>query len=90
MAAQVRRPQQQHRRKVTKEITDRAEKCMKDRKYEEAFFHWTHAIKANPDDADLYHQRCRCFLASGQYYYALQDAEALVRICPKRYRRWLL
>ena len=62
-----------------------AEKCMKDGRYAEAFFHLTHAIKLCPESAqsqhmDLLSLRSKCFLRQQQFYLAMQDALELVKM----------
>ena len=64
-----------------------AEKCMKDGRYAEAFFHLTHAIKLCPESAvsqhmDLLSLRSKCFLRQQQFYLAMQDALELVKMDP--------
>ena len=64
-----------------------ADKCMKDGKYAEAFFHLTHAIKLCPKSAasqhmDLLFLRSKCFLKQQQFYLAMQDALEIVNMNP--------
>ena len=60
------------------EMKEKAEKCMKEGRLAEAFFHWTHAIKLIPEETDFYFQRSKCFLSTQQYYYALEDSKTLI------------
>ena len=60
------------------EIKDQADKCMKEEKWAEAFFHWSHAIKLIPDETEFYFQRSKCFILTQQYHYALEDSSALI------------
>ena len=60
------------------EIKDKADKCMKEEKWAEAFFHWSHAIKLIPDETEFYFQRSKCFIHTQQYHYALEDSSALI------------
>ena len=39
---------------------------MKDGNYTEAFIHWTHAIKLEPEEAKFYFERSKCFLKQQQ------------------------
>ena len=39
---------------------------MKDGNYTEAFIHWTHAIKLEPNDSKFYFERSKCFLQQEQ------------------------
>ncbi len=61
-------------------IKEKAELCMKEGKWEEAFFGWTHAIKLIPDEPEFYFQRSKCFMATQQYHYALEDAKTLISL----------
>ena len=54
--------------KKVNEIKEKAEACMKEQKWEEAFFHWTHAIKSISDEPEFYYQRSKCFIATQQYH----------------------
>ena len=65
-----------------------AEKCMKEEKYAEAFFHWTKAIRMEmPGDATLttkmYAQRAKCFIQTEQFYYAYEDAKHVLQLDPE-------
>ena len=59
-------------------LTVKAEECMKTEKWAEAFFHWTHAIKLYPEEANFYDQRSKCFTLTQQYSMALEDADVLI------------
>ena len=74
----------QSNKSVVHELKQKADKCMKEGSYAEAFFHLTHALKLSPQDQDtsLYFMRSKCFLKQDQYYYALKDAEELIRRDP--------
>ena len=39
---------------------------MKDGNYTEAFIHWTHAIKTDPEEIKFYLERSKCFLMQEQ------------------------
>ena len=72
---------------VVTELKLSADKCMKEGKYAEAFFHLTHAIKLCPESAtsqrmDLFSLRSKCFLKQQQFYLAMQDALDLINIGP--------
>ena len=64
--------------KKVNEIKEKAERCMKEDRWAEAFFHWTHAIKTIPDETEFYFQRSKCFISTQQYYYALEDSKTLI------------
>lgn len=53
---------------------------MKDKKFEEAVLHYTHAIKLSPKDAILYSNRSLAFLKINQLYYAHEDAEKAIEL----------
>ena len=72
------------------DVKTKAEACMKEEKYAEAFFHWTKAIHLVENgkiglatETKLYAQRAKCFLQSEQYYYALEDARKVLEIDPE-------
>jgi len=56
---------------------------MKEEKYIEAMFHYTHGIKRDAQNAYLYSNRSLAFLRMQQYYYALEDAKTTIRLMPK-------
>ena len=60
------------------DIKEKAELCMKELKWAEAFFNWTHAIKLIPEETEFYFQRSKCFIATQQYHYALEDSKTLI------------
>ena len=66
---------------------EQAEQCMRASKFTEAFFHWTHAIQSLPRSAGpqphFHFQRSKCFLEEQQLYFALQDAEVVIRLSPE-------
>jgi tetratricopeptide (TPR) repeat protein len=76
------------------DVKSKAENCMKEEKFAEAFFHWTKAIhlavagKTNsgggPEvESKMYAQRAKCLLQSDQYYYALEDAKKVLDLDPQ-------
>ena len=76
------------------DVKTKAENCMKEEKFAEAFFHWTKAIhlavagKTNsgggPEvESKMYAQRAKCLLQSDQYYYALEDAKKVLDLDPQ-------
>ena len=64
--------------KTVNEIREKAERCMKEGKWSEAFFHWSHTIKLVPEETDFYFQRSKCFICTQQYHYALEDSKTLI------------
>ncbi|KAL2717817.1 hsp70-Hsp90 organizing protein 3-like isoform X1 [Vespula squamosa] len=56
--------------------------CVKEQKYEEAMFHYTHAIKLDPQNYSLYSNRSFVFLKMKQYHYAMEDALMTIQLKP--------
>lgn len=54
--------------------------CVRDKKFEEAVLHYTHAIKLSPKDPILYSNRSLAFLKINQLYYAHEDAEKAIEL----------
>ncbi len=69
------------------EITSKAEQCMKEEKFAEAFFYWTKAIHMSEQqgqlDTQMFAQRAKCFLQSDQFYYAFEDAKKVLQLDPQ-------
>ena len=61
-----------------------AEKCMKDGKYAEAFFHWTKAIHIAESrgklETNMFAQRSKCFIQNEQFFFALEDAKKVIEL----------
>ena len=53
---------------------ERGNACVKEQKYVEAMFHYTHAIKLDPQNYSLYSNRSFAFLKLQQYHFAMEDA----------------
>ena len=68
------------------ELKFSAEKCMKNGKYAEAFFHWTKAIHMAESkgklETNMFAQRAKCFIQNDQFYFALEDANKVIAIEP--------
>lgn len=62
---------------------EKGNECMKEDKYVEAMFHYTHAIKLDPRNAYLYSNRSLAFLHMQQYYHALEDAKTTIQLMPR-------
>jgi len=61
------------------EIKTSAEDCMKKGNYHEAFLQWTRAIKmVDGTEPTFYDQRCKCFIETGQFSLAMEDAQHLI------------
>ncbi|XP_014602148.1 PREDICTED: hsp70-Hsp90 organizing protein 3-like isoform X1 [Polistes canadensis] len=56
--------------------------CVKEQKYEEAMFHYTHAIKLDPLNYSLYSNRSFVFLKMQQYHFAMEDALMTIQLKP--------
>ena len=64
--------------KPVQELKLKAEDCMASEKYAEAFFHWTHALRLLPKEANFLDKRAKCFIATHNYNLALEDADELI------------
>ncbi|KAL1117877.1 hypothetical protein AAG570_004190, partial [Ranatra chinensis] len=64
------------------ELKEKGNKCVKDKKYEEAILHYTHAVKLDSTNYSLYSNRSLAFLKVKQYYHAYQDALETIRLKP--------
>lgn len=67
---------------MAEESKEAGNKCMKEEKFIEAMFHYTKAIKIDPDPPTYYSNRSLAFLKMDQYYYALEDANTVIRKMP--------
>ncbi|KAF7419165.1 hypothetical protein HZH68_001818 [Vespula germanica] len=56
--------------------------CVKEQKYEEAMFHYTHAITLDPRNYSLYSNRSFVFLKMQQYHFAMEDALMTIQLKP--------
>ncbi|XP_074099771.1 serine/threonine-protein phosphatase 5-like [Cotesia typhae] len=56
--------------------------CVRQQKYPEAMFHYTHAIKINPSNYSLYSNRSFVFLKMQQYHFAMEDAMMTIKLKP--------
>lgn len=63
-------------------LKEEGNKCLKEGKYHEAMLHYTHAIKLDPSEYQLYSNRSLTFLKLQQYYYAHQDAKEVIKLNP--------
>ncbi|XP_043584849.1 dnaJ homolog subfamily C member 3 homolog isoform X1 [Bombus pyrosoma] len=61
---------------------ERGNACVKEQKYEEAMFHYTHAIKLDPQNYSLYSNRSFAFLKLQQYHFAMEDALMTIQLKP--------
>lgn len=56
--------------------------CVKEQKYEEAMFHYTHAIKLDAENYSLYSNRSLVFTKMEQYNFAMEDAMMTIKLKP--------
>lgn len=56
--------------------------CVKEQKYEEALFHYTHAIKIDPQNYSLYSNRSFVFLKMQLFHFAMTDALITIQLKP--------
>ncbi|KAK2583443.1 hypothetical protein KPH14_009417 [Odynerus spinipes] len=63
-------------------LKEQGNACVKDQKYEEAMFHYTHAIKLDPQNYSLYSNRSFVFLKMQQYHFAMEDALMTIQLKP--------
>ena len=60
-----------------------ARDCLKEGKHTEAFLHLSHAIKMDETNCDLLSDRSKCSLENLQYFFALEDAETMIKLRPE-------
>ena len=63
-------------------LKERGNDCVREEKYEEAVFHYTHALKIDPLNYSIYSNRSLAFLKMQQYYFSLKDALQAIKIAP--------
>ncbi|KAK2153354.1 hypothetical protein LSH36_300g05069 [Paralvinella palmiformis] len=61
---------------------EKGNECMKKNKPIEAMLHYTQALKIDPNNPTYYSNRSLAFLKVEQYYFALIDAEEVIRRMP--------
>uniref|UniRef100_A0A336KDY4 CSON015246 protein n=1 Tax=Culicoides sonorensis TaxID=179676 RepID=A0A336KDY4_CULSO len=62
------------------QLKEKGNACVKEKKFEEAVLHYSHAIKLSPKDPILYSNRSLAFLKINQLYYAHEDAEKAIEL----------
>ncbi|XP_023242274.1 hsp70-Hsp90 organizing protein 3-like [Centruroides sculpturatus] len=60
------------------ELKEKGNESLKKGNYAEAMIHYTHALKLDPSNYQLYSNRSLAFLKLQQYYYALEDAKQTI------------
>ncbi|XP_064474506.1 uncharacterized protein LOC135388705 [Ornithodoros turicata] len=73
---------------TAEQLKQQGNDCMKAEKYAEAIFHYTHAIKRDPNNSQLYSNRSLAFLKMDQFYLAYVDANETIRLNPKWAKGW--
>ncbi|XP_043276851.1 protein TOM71-like [Venturia canescens] len=63
-------------------LKEKGNACVRQQKFEEAMFHYTHAIKMDPQNFSLYSNRSYVFLKMQQYHFALEDAVMTIQLKP--------
>ncbi|KAK3098269.1 hypothetical protein FSP39_017755 [Pinctada imbricata] len=63
-------------------LKQQGNECVKKKDYAAAILHYSHAIKNDDKIATLYSNRSLAFLKMEQYYYAMEDAKATIRLDP--------
>lgn len=63
-------------------VKQKGNDALKQNNYDEAVFHYSHAIKMDPDNFSLYSNRSFAFLKMQQFYFAMEDAKTAIRINP--------
>ncbi|XP_015521477.2 uncharacterized protein [Neodiprion pinetum] len=63
-------------------LKEQGNACVKEQKYAEAMFHYTHAIKLDPKNYSLYSNRSLVFLKMQQYHFAMEDAIMTIQLKP--------
>lgn len=64
------------------ELKEKGNECVRNKKYAESVFHYTHAIKLDPLNYSLYSNRSLAFLKMQQFYFAMEDAKETIRLKP--------
>lgn len=72
----------QEKQPTAKDYKERGNDCLKNGKYLESVLNYTFAIKLELRNAELYSNRSLAFLKSEQYYFALEDADQVIKLRP--------
>lgn len=70
------------REEQVQSLKEQGNTCVREEKFEEAVFHYTHAIKLDPQNYSLYSNRSLAFLRMQQYYFAMEDAVMTIQLKP--------
>lgn len=64
-------------------LKEKGNSCVREEKYEEAIFHYTHALKLDPNNYSIYSNRSLAFLRMQQYYFSMEDALQTIKVAPE-------
>lgn len=64
-------------------LKEKGNACVREEKYEEAIFHYSHALKLDPLNYSIYSNRSLAFLKMQQYYLSMDDALQTIKIAPE-------
>ncbi|XP_021937921.1 STI1-like protein [Zootermopsis nevadensis] len=64
------------------ELKEKGNECVRNKKYAESVFHYTHAIKLDPFNYSIYSNRSLALLKMQQFYFAIEDAKEAIRLKP--------
>ena len=71
------------------ELKEKGNACMKDGKHMEAIIHYTHALRSDPSNPQIYSNRSLAFFKEQQHFFALEDANRVVQLDPKWFKGYL-
>jgi len=71
------------------ELKDKGNACMKEGKHMEAIIHYTHALRSDPSNPQIYSNRSLAFFKEQQHFFALEDANRVVQLDPKWFKGYL-
>lgn len=63
-------------------LKEKGNTCVREEKYEEAIFHYSHALKLDPLNYSIYSNRSLAFLRMQQHYLSMTDALQTIKIAP--------
>ncbi|XP_026290831.1 uncharacterized protein LOC113215417 [Frankliniella occidentalis] len=64
-------------------LKEKGNACVREGKYEEAIFHYSHALKLDPMNYSIYSNRSLAFLRMEQHYFSMTDALQTIKIAPE-------
>lgn len=72
-----------------KELTELGDKCCEKGNFAESILHYTHAIKIDGGNYDLYEKRCYAFFKLQHYYFAYEDSKEMIKLKPNKISGYL-